>query len=161
MQKEAAADIDKKYHLCLAGRRDREVRLTPPPPPHCSSSMQFKLKSSVVIKFKLGLRRGPKTWIWHKRECAERTPHRGSRFMKGSLSQPVPIHSFIQPVCLCHTKAFWHLKKWIKTTERGKERRKKINYSSFFFFSLHKLTFSIQHPQPVVCWTDFKTANSV
>ncbi len=120
VQKEAAADIDQKYHLCLTGRRDREVRLAPPPP-HSSSSMQFKLKSSVVIKFKLGLRWGPKTRLRHNRERAERMPHGGSRFTKGSSP-------FKQPVC---TKAFWHLKKWIKTTERGNERREKINYSSF------------------------------
>ncbi len=114
MQKEAAADIDQKYHLCLTGRRDREVRLAPPPP-HSSSSMQFKLKSSVVIKFKLGLRWGPKTRLRHNRERTERMPHRGSRFTKGSSP-------FKQPVC---TKAFWHLKKWIKTTERRNERREK------------------------------------
>lgn len=82
-----------KNTICASQGGETERYGSPPPPPHSSSSMQVKLKSSVVIKFKLGLRWGPKTRLRHNRECAERTPHGGSRFTKGSLGQPVPIHS--------------------------------------------------------------------
>lgn len=109
-----------KNTICASQGGETERYGSPPPPPHSSSSMQFKLKSSVVIKFKLGLWWGPKTRLRHNRECAEDATRR----VKVHQRQPWPAssHSFKQPVC---TKAFWHLKKWIKTTKRGNERRRK------------------------------------